>query len=394
MQKIILIIIVAFGVQAVLSGEEVTCKTPNNEDGACIPIRQCQKMYNARRSKVKDRQYIDYISKSICENPNEAIQCVCCKPEERFEVTTTTSTTTAPRIQNFRDVLNIEEHPNIQLFDTNNCGKTTTDRLSYGEKTDLFEFPWMAALGYRNLSLTLDEPRIFLCGGTLINSFYVLTAAHCILKENDPKLRLEFARLGEHDFATTQDCKLTDSGKICARPVQDIPIDKTIQHPDYNHPRYNNDIALIRLKNQASISKDDVVPVCLPITEKLKQKQYPEYIITGWGTTENYTTSTVLMRATIPFVEMNVCQQKLKAKNLFVDLADDKQFCAGGHNNIDTCRGDSGGPLLVMDELNEPQTIQIGVVAFGVNSCGIANIPGVYTKVQYFVRWILDHMEA
>lgn len=49
-------------------------------------------------------------------------------------------------------------------------------------------------------------------------------------------------------------------------------------------------------------------------------------------------------------------------------------------------QGDSGGPLMWH---NENQYYLIGVVSYGYK-CGESDYPGIYTRVTYFVDWILD----
>ena len=67
------------------------------------------------------------------------------------------------------------EKKGIDLLDLENCGQSAADRISGGNSTKAFDYPWSALLSYRGLS---DEEH--LCAGSLINTRYVLTAAHCI----------------------------------------------------------------------------------------------------------------------------------------------------------------------------------------------------------------------
>lgn len=70
------------------------------------------------------------------------------------------------------------------------------------------------------------------------------------------------------------------------------------------------------------------------------------------------------------------------------------QICAGGKKGIDTCKGDSGGPLVYPGKLLGLKFIQYGIVSFGVGKCSLETMnPGVYTKVTYFLKWILDELE-
>lgn len=69
----------------------------------------------------------------------------------------------------------------------------------------------------------------------------------------------------------------------------------------------------------------------------------------------------------------------------------DKKFCAGEEGK-DSCRGDSGGPLMIEDEYRDKdRMIQFGIVSFGPQQCG-STIPGVYTDVRKYIKWILDNI--
>lgn len=50
-------------------------------------------------------------------------------------------------------------------------------------------------------------------------------------------------------------------------------------------------------------------------------------------------------------------------------------------------QGDSGGPLQIYNSDVSCTYKVVGVTSFG-KACGITNVPGVYTRVSNYVKWI------
>ncbi|XP_038206940.1 CLIP domain-containing serine protease 14D-like isoform X2 [Zerene cesonia] len=246
------------------------------------------------------------------------------------------------------------------------CGDIDGYRIVGGNVAGLYEFPWMALISY-NDTTGID----FKCSGSIINSRYILTAAHCI---QDTIIGV---RVGEHDISTSEDCYQN----MCETHIQDIPIDKITTHPKWNFQKRINDIALIRVAEEINLTPANVQPICLPLNPNLQNEDLigKNAVVSGWGLIETSEASTVLLKVTVPIV---VCVNKTRT-----------QICAGERFR-DSCRGDSGGPLMLEDEYGDTMRfVQFGIVSYGTRfKCG-SSTPGTYTDVRKYVDWILETIE-
>lgn len=261
------------------------------------------------------------------------------------------------------------------------CGASLGDRIFGGQPTLLDENPWTGLIEY-------SKPRGrtgFHCGASLINSRYVVTAAHCI--EAIPRSwEVIGVRLGEWDLNKEEDCSDGD----CSDAPVNMGVEKIIVHEDYDpqSKAQYNDIALIRLTRDVNMTAF-ISPVCLPIDNADRSRTIvgTKGVATGWGKTENATASNLKLKVELEFKDQKSCSNTYRPSGIAIK---DTQLCAGGVRGQDTCSGDSGGPLTKLVTSNN---YLYGIVSFGPNKCGTKGVPGVYTNVAKYIDWIESHME-
>ncbi|XP_030765186.1 CLIP domain-containing serine protease 2-like isoform X2 [Sitophilus oryzae] len=354
--------------------------------GTCVEIRKCPFFSELLdRSPIpRPRSIVKIIREHHCgfENNNPK---VCCSM-----ATSTTTTSTTPRPTSVKKVQRLPEmfkglkhklskHRNYHLLPKDTCGPISANsRITNGKGTNIEEFPWMVLVAYGSP----DEEVEFRCGGTVINNRYVLTAAHCVHNSN-----ITGVRLGEYDRSNSEeDC----DSNYCTAPVQDFYVENVIPHQKYNPKTFDNDIALLRLTSEADFSYGNVQPICLPIEEMNDDLTGKFAIVSGWGLTEEGLKSSVLLKASIPVLPIESCKNLYKS---FTTLTS-QQICAGGYRGRDSCKGDSGGPMMYAGLIQgTPRFIQYGIVSFGPSECGTEEQPGIYTRVASYLPWILDNIK-
>ncbi|XP_068082928.1 trypsin-1-like [Anabrus simplex] len=240
------------------------------------------------------------------------------------------------------------------------CGVANQEiRIVGGRPTGVNRYPWVARLVYDGR---------FHCGGSLLNSDYVLTAAHCVRRLKRSKIRVF---LGDHDQFQTTD------GPAIMRAVTAI-----IRHRNFDVNSYNHDIALLKLRKTVSFNKR-IRPVCLPASEK-EDPAGKVGTVVGWGrTSEGGELPGVVQEVQVPILSLDQCRKsKYRPSRITSNM-----LCAGRANQ-DSCQGDSGGPLVI--SAGDKHEI-VGIVSWGVG-CGREGYPGVYTRVQRYLEWVRRNM--
>lgn len=197
------------------------------------------------------------------------------------------------------------------------------------------------------------------CGGTLIAPAAVLTAAHCVVE-------------GGAVLAPTRLDVVAGSPDL-ALEGERIPVARIEVHPGYRAAGEGPDAAVLILAR----------PSAAPVAAVARPDQDPDVDragrVAGWGALHEGDPlgSTTLRDASLTILSSARC-----GRLLGTDYVAAEALCAGvPGGGVDTCTGDSGGPL------SDASGVLIGVTSWG-NGCGRAGSPGVYTRVSRLGPWI------
>lgn len=232
--------------------------------------------------------------------------------------------------------------------------KTLGTRIIGGEEATVGEFPSMVSLQAGSWG--------HFCGGSLIRSNWVITAAHCV-KSPSPGLKIV---TGLHNLKDQSNSEKFSPKKI-------------IIHPDYEKEMQADfDVALIQLDGNSRFKPTEINPSEIEIPN-----EEGAYIVTtaGWGyLKEGGNLSNILMKVLVPLINSTNC------KAAYPGQITDRMICAGlDKGGKDSCQGDSGGPLF--DTSSSGKHNLIGIVSWG-EGCARPKKYGVYSKVNSAFDWI------
>ena len=277
-------------------------------------------------------------------------------------------------------------------------------RVTDGLTANFGEWPWQAQILFNSNPI---------CGGSLIDHEWVVTAAHC-LEDVDTSKDI-IVSLGQYNSKSTEEPFGVINRKVLKRKI----------HPKYqsnlSYKLFENDIALLQLDEKV-VYNVNIVPICLPDPSEDFGEDNGWAI--GWGETgayvnedyvegseevfdyrtENTTTSIVLREVNVPLMSHAECGTDFDDtdKLLFGHPNDEesrlqalrrsyriKKFfiCTENRDRRDVCQGDSGGSLGV--QRSDGRFQLAGITSWGLG-CGVQ--ANYYARVSEFVNWIQFEM--
>ncbi|PSN49618.1 Trypsin-7, partial [Blattella germanica] len=202
--------------------------------------------------------------------------------------------------------------------------------------------------------VSIEEYGQHVCGGSIIDSSWILSAAHCF--ESSPKA------YGIRAGSTTRG----EGGVVRQASI-------IIIHPKYNENNLDYDAALIKVSKPFTFNSR-TKPIFLATREYAEGTQVT---VTGWGLDENKKYPTNLREVRMKIITRKGCKDSHP-----LQLITDRMICAGvPEGGKDSCEGDSGGPLVVRGRL-------AGIVSWGGDNCGVKREYGVYTNIPKIYEWV------
>merc|ERR1711990_511539 len=252
------------------------------------------------------------------------------------------------------------------------CGYSNTNPAASGRIVGGQEVNPMHSKPYQVYLQSCSSRGCAMCGATLLNKRYAMTAMHCVEEASSLTVAL-----GEHNIRTD----------IENHRAKTIAVERVIKRSDYDTNSVNNDIALLRLAEDVDLTST-IVPACLPSTNSQKYTGW-QALVSGWGTTSSGGATSDVLKETSQTILANTAAECVQGAGGpgSTAVVPGTKLCAY-KEGTDSCQGDSGGPLVVMED---GRWTVVGVVSYGFG-CATPGFAGVYARVTNYLSWIQSNI--
>lgn len=222
--------------------------------------------------------------------------------------------------------------------------------------------PWMVSLQWGG--------RHF-CGGVLVHtkkrrtSRTILTAHHCVegIAPNEPSFTVSIG---------IQNIKDPQRKRFSVKEIRKYP--SYVGAGFVQIGKLAGDLAVLKLRERVVLPRNS--RIFLPSPESYNPTKKGK--IYGWGATDPQGSQypNTLQKATVALQTAQTCLKVMGIRE------EDGEICAGilGSPGVDSCYGDSGGPLLIGRRVH-------GLTSWGIGCAG-PRYYGVYTRVDKYIEWI------
>ena len=245
-----------------------------------------------------------------------------------------------------------------------------------GHNASITQYPWQAAV-------VIDDQQV--CGGSLLTSRIVITAGHCVF-DTDPDCLV--GCFGLHPICNSISdpppgdgtCRLDPDdvtvilGSTTLSGAPQTGVSGVSLRSNYN-PNFAPEVPSFDVGYLVLSAPSGQTPIKIAGSDETALWDPGSAVdVSGWGVTSTDDSPNTLQAATVNMIDDGTCADDYPG-----EFDASTMICAGFQSGgVDTCAGDSGGPLEAPVPAGGYRLV--GITSWG-EGCAGSGHPGVYTRV-------------